>query len=108
MTSLVQNRKLIEILSVSDVASYLQKHGWQQVSNPNPNALVFSGFKDLSGKPQLLVVPATVTLIDAERRLNDVVRSLALLEAKSPQQIVQSIRRAGISRSPAQISVNTD
>jgi hypothetical protein len=91
MTTMQSKRSAIDRLSIPAVEAYLQRTGWTRIEGENPNARAYRGRNDIYGNPIVVVLPARPDLIDANLRLADVVRSLATLEAKSPQQLARKI-----------------
>lgn len=87
---------LFQLPTTPAVEAYLQNKGWTKVTptdpnKANPNVLVYRGGSDVEGNPLTVILPARPDLIDAKRRVSDVVRFLAALEAKSPRHMVQEI-----------------
>ena len=87
----VSFRTKIDLPTIAATAAYLEKNGWRRVESKNPNALVFHGPNDIYGTPLIVVLPAHKTLIDADLRLNDAMRTLAVLNATSPEQMARKI-----------------
>jgi hypothetical protein len=78
-------------LKVANVVSYLQQHGWQTVTHPNPRLLVFQGASDDNGNPIHLILPSQNTFEDSDRLLTKAVNLLAVIEDKSPQEIIDLV-----------------
>lgn len=81
----------ISLLTIPAVETYLQSKGWTKAESVNPNVRIYRGPDDIHGNPLVVVLPARPDLIDTKQRLADVVRTMATLEAKSPQQVAQKI-----------------
>ena len=88
----------VENLSIDSIEKYLQQTGWAKGVSVNSRALPYEGPQDIYGKPITVVVPARKTIIDADRRINDVVRTVAGIESRSPESIVEAIAKLGIPR----------
>lgn len=97
MTVIFQSTVRITNLSIQGVESYLRTTGWTKVATPtNPNALVYAGPLDIHGEPIIVVLPAHEDLTDANRRMNEVVRTVAKIEGKSPRHVAMEIVGRGL------------
>ena len=90
----VSFRTKFDVPTIEATIAYVEKNGWQKTKSKYPNALAFHGPLDIYGKPLLLVLPARETLLDAELRLNDAMRTLAVLNATTPEQMAQTIKQS--------------
>jgi len=93
-------------ISIASVERYLREKGWSQVPTSNPKALVYAGPKDIYGNNITVVLPASKTFIDAERRLSEAIRTIAIVQDISPSRVLYSIARlkspSPPSKEPAQ------
>ena len=83
----------IHTLKITDVVSYLHQNGWQTVKHPNPRLLVFQGATDDEGNPIQLVLPSQNSFEDSDRLLTKAVNLLAVIEDKSPQEIIDLVNQ---------------
>ncbi|MEC4818877.1 MAG: hypothetical protein SAK29_37230 [Scytonema sp. PMC 1069.18] len=87
-------------LKIADVVFYLQHSGWQTVTHPNPRLLVFQGAADDAGNPIQLVLPSHNNFEDSDRLLTKAINLLAVIEEKSPQEIIDSIDQIHTTSTP--------
>lgn len=86
-------------LPIASVEKYLLRQGWTKGTTTNPNAMVYEGpLWDVHGNPLTVVLPARKSLGDADRRIMDVVRTLAAIESKSPESVVEAMFHGGTRR----------
>ena len=78
-------------LKISDIVSYLHQNGWQEITHPNPRLIVFQGAADDEGNPIQLVLPSQKTFEDSNRLIVKAINLLAIIEEKSPHEIIDSI-----------------
>ncbi|BDA66622.1 hypothetical protein CAL7716_007880 [Calothrix sp. PCC 7716] len=88
---ILQNELQANSLQIADIVSYLNNNGWQAVSHPNPHLLVFQGETDDIGNPIQLVLPSQNTFEDSPRLIAKVINLLAVVQAKSPPEIIKLI-----------------
>jgi len=94
MTEQILSEQLpIHSLKVADIVSYLQQNGWQRLTHPNPRLLVFQGAADDEGNPIQLVLPSQNTFEDSERLLTKAINLLAVIEDKSPPEIIVRVNQ---------------
>ncbi len=94
MTEQILSEQLqIHSLKVADIVSYLQQNGWQILTHSNPRLLVFQGAADDEGNPIQLVLPSQNTFEDSERLLTKAVNLLAVIEDKSPPEIIVRVNQ---------------
>jgi hypothetical protein len=79
-------------LSVSNMASYLIQHGWQQLPNRNDRVMIFQGINDDLGNPILLTLPRNDGFGDALRRLAEAINLVAAVEDRSPESVLLDVR----------------
>lgn len=78
-------------LKIANLVSYLQQNGWQKLTHPNPRLLVFQGASDDQGNPIQLILPSHNSFEDSDRLLTKAVNLLAVIEDKSPQEIIDLV-----------------
>ncbi|MGB6297318.1 MAG: hypothetical protein WBF90_14200 [Rivularia sp. (in: cyanobacteria)] len=78
-------------LKVSDIVSYLYQNGWQTITHPNPRLIVFQGAADDEGNPIQIVLPSQNTFEDSNRLITKAVNLLAVIEEKSPHEIIDLV-----------------
>lgn len=88
---ILQNELQANSLQIADIVSYLDQNGWQVVSHPNPHLLVFQNGNDDIGNPIQLVLPCQNTFEDSLRLIAKAIKLLAVVQAKSPQEIINLI-----------------
>ncbi|MEO1433780.1 MAG: hypothetical protein AAFV71_32925 [Cyanobacteria bacterium J06633_8] len=76
---------------IRDIVSYLHQNGWQEITHPNPRLIVFQGAADDEGNPIQLVLPSQKTFEDSNRLIVKAINLLAIIEEKSPHEIIDSI-----------------
>ena len=76
---------------IKDIISYLHQNGWQEITHPNPRLIVFQGAADDEGNPIQLVLPSQKTFEDSNRLIVKAINLLAIIEEKSPHEIIDSI-----------------
>ncbi len=96
----------VHALSIAQVEAYLQKAGWKKTISVNPRAIPYEGPLDVYGNPIMVIVPASKDLIDADRRLDEVVNILSKIEDLSPARLVQAMQRDGETR-PRRVRART-
>lgn len=79
-------------IQIEDVITYLEEQGWQPIPHPNPRIKVLQGEEDDFGKPIQAVLPASMDFPDSQMLLDKVINLLAVLEDKTPQEIVTAIK----------------
>lgn len=94
MRSMSENLPL-DILSLDDFIAYLKKTGWKRVQYLDDRMIVFANPVNDVERPVLVALPASRTLSDFYRRLEDAVNRLAEVEQTSPDNIIQRIQSAG-------------
>ena len=80
-------------LSIGNIEKYLRVKGWSKVPTTNPNALVYAGPKDVNGNPITVVLPASATLVDAERRLSEAVRTVATVHGRTIRGVLLAMTK---------------
>ena len=78
-------------LKIAEIASYLDQNGWKAIAHPNPRLLVFQGAVDDQGNPIQVVLPSQNTFEDSNRLITKVINLLAVIEEKSPHEIIDSV-----------------
>lgn len=75
------------------VESFLRSQGWVELpKGANRNATFYSGPLDLNGEPFTVALPAHMGLLDAQERLDAVMRTLAVLEGdETPERFKKRI-----------------
>ncbi len=76
---------------ISNIVSYLNQNGWQEITHPNPRLIVFQGAADDEGNPIQLLLPSQKTFEDSNRLITKAINLLAVIEEKSPHEIIGSI-----------------
>ena len=76
---------------IKDIISYLHQNGWQEITHPNPRLIVFQGVADDEENPIQLVLPSQKTFEDSNRLIVKAINLLAIIEEKSPHEIIYSI-----------------
>lgn len=94
---ILRNELQVNSLQIADIVSYLNHNGWQAVPHPNPYLLVFQGGTDDIGNPIQLVLPIQNTYEDSRRLIAKAINLLAVLQAKSPQEIIKLITQTRTS-----------
>lgn len=92
MLGIDYNNPALKKVDIAEFASYLKKHGWNQVDHPNKNIILFHGPADDSGEPLSLILPKNNSLIDAYMRLADAINILAEVQDKSPAKMLEEIK----------------
>ena len=87
-----------QTVTLSQIATYLERRGWREAPSSNPNAVIYHGPLDIYGKPLIAILPAREDLTDAGRRVDDVVSMLSTLEKKQPTQLLREIKTGRASR----------
>jgi hypothetical protein len=81
----------IASVRVDDVRNYMLRHGWELQAYPNPKVLVFGGPKDDDNKPIIQVLPSSEKLGDYEIRLEELIRSLSIMEQRTTFEILDEL-----------------
>ncbi len=80
----------IASVRVEDVRGYMLRHGWKLQPYPRPNLLVFGGMND-DGKPIVQILPSSEKLLDYQVRLEELIRSLSVLEQRPTVEILDEL-----------------
>jgi DNA-binding transcriptional regulator YdaS (Cro superfamily) len=92
MTTGILEKLKIEDLQLDNISTYLRQKGWQPVSQPNQNLVLFQGKNDDLGHPIRLVLPRHTQFQDSQILLNKAIHLLAVIERKSSQVILSEIQ----------------
>ncbi|MBE9211984.1 hypothetical protein IQ247_04510 [Plectonema cf. radiosum LEGE 06105] len=87
----------IHSLKIGDIIFYLHLNGWQIIIHPNPRLLVFQSANDDEENPIKLVLPSQNTFEDSNRLLIKAINLLAVIEEKSPQEIIDLVSQLDTS-----------
>lgn len=95
MTTVIFDTSQVKSPSLEKVISYLKRNGWEQISHPNQNLLVFQGSTDDLGEPIQLVLPQSTQLRDSSTLINKAINLIAIIEEKTPEKIKKIIELSG-------------
>jgi hypothetical protein len=88
------SRAELERLTPEDVALYLRSAGWRPAGDLNGRATIWA----LEHEQMEVIVPVSTRLRDYIQRINEVIRTLAITEARSEPEIIRSITDAYTDR----------
>ena len=88
-------------VKVEGARSYLIKHGWTRQPYPRPEVEVYAGPLDDDGKPILVLLPASESLVDYHLRIEDLLGTLAFVEDRYAVDVLNDILQAGSSSPPS-------
>ncbi len=97
--------ELIPLLRAADIERYLLQRGWTKQVFPRPEVICFEGVPDDRGKPIVLSVPSSERFADFAVRVQEVVNGLALIERRSPVEILREAVGAPTAIVPTEITI---
>jgi hypothetical protein len=80
----------IDRVTVDQVRTYMQDHGWQLQPFPGPELLVFEGPKD-DGEPIIQVLPSSERYRDYRMRLEELIGALSIMEDRPAVEILNDM-----------------
>ena len=81
----------VEQVRVSDVESYMLRHGWKRRPYPRPELLVFGGVPDDDGKEIIQVIPSSERMRDYRLRVVQLINALSVFEDRPPVAILNDL-----------------
>jgi hypothetical protein len=80
---------LLNKLAPSEVQAYVKAKGWLRVPNRRPELAVFH--REVNGEMEGLVIPQDPDLVDYAQAMNEAVRTLALIEGRTPGAVIDDL-----------------
>jgi hypothetical protein len=92
-------------VDIRTLTAYLERTGWRRTPHANSDIVLFEGPEDDEGKPIKLILPKQNDLQDSYLRLEEAINLLAVIEEKSPHDLIQSIQsKPGSSHAEIDVS----
>jgi hypothetical protein len=93
--------ELEAVLRVAPVKSYLLSKGWVQRPWDNPYGLWFERQAPDRRNPAVITLPAVETVVDYPLRLEEVMRTLQMVEGRPAREILKDILAQPVDTPPA-------
>lgn len=106
MDKLLSDTPHFENLLLEKTISYAKKIGWQQVSHPNQNIILFQRSTDELDRPVQLVLPSSATFWDSSILLDKAMKLLAASEDTSLAAIKAAIQSENNYAEPVRVVSN--
>jgi hypothetical protein len=107
MNTPIVDNSILDILQLQDVTTYLGRNGWsRQVDFPRKDIVVFYGPLGDRGKPLQLVIPVDPTGMEFRAHVDDIIKTISVIEKRDPASIVHDMLRPNADR--LQLRIVTD